>query len=152
LRNHFDLIVCDVGFNLEQDEEISSDITAPRRNQATLELLRHADQVVAVCSADVIGLARFIQSLEALKEAIQTTEVRWVVNRAKTSRGANASMVRQTLARFAGLTDVDVIDDDPKTVAAGVDLASPLCLVSPKSAVRVQMAAVAERCFALGGG
>lgn len=148
LRNHFDVIVCDLGFNLEQDEEIASDITAPRRNQATLELLRCADQIVAVSSCDVVGLARYIQSLEELKQSIETERVVWVANRAQSARGSHAAIVRQTLSRFAGLTDVDVIDDDPKALAVAIENAAPLCLVSPKSKVRTQVQAIAQRCFA----
>jgi MinD-like ATPase involved in chromosome partitioning or flagellar assembly len=142
------VIVCDLGFNLEQDEEIASDVTAPRRNQATLELLRSADQVVAVSSCDVVGLARYIQSLEDLKQSVDTERVVWVANRAQSARGSNAAMVRQTLSRFAGLTDVQIIDDDPKALAASLDLAAPLCLVSPKSKTRSQIQALAQRCFA----
>ena len=148
LRNHFDVIVCDLGFNLEQDEEIASDVTAPRRNQATLELLRCADQVVAVSSCDVIGLARYIQSLEELKQSIDTDRVVWVANRAQAARGSHAAIVRQTLSRFAGLTSVDVLDDDPKALAASIEHAAPLCVVSPKSKVRTQVQALAQRCFA----
>mgnify|MGYP001606441378 CR=1 FL=1 len=45
------LTVVDCGFGLEQDEELSYDTVAPRRNGATLATLADADHVVAVGSA-----------------------------------------------------------------------------------------------------
>lgn len=144
LREHFDLIVCDVGFNLEQDEEISSDVTSPRRNQATLEILGVADQVIAVTAADVIGVARFIQSLELLKTTVVAPEVTVVANRVRQSRSANASIVRHTLRRFAGLSDVSVINDDRSVFMNALDRAVPLCVAAPKSAVRAQFVELAR--------
>jgi MinD-like ATPase involved in chromosome partitioning or flagellar assembly len=139
LRAHFDVIICDVGFNLEQDEEISSDMTSPRRNQATLEILTSSDEVVAVASADVIGIARFIQSLESLRSCVGQARLVVVANRVRDSRAANASVVQHTLHRFAGLTEITVVNDDRQTFATAVDLAVPLCVSAPKSVVRGQI-------------
>jgi Mrp family chromosome partitioning ATPase len=47
--------VVDVGFCLEQDEELSFDTAAPRRNGATLATLDAADTVLAVGAADPVG-------------------------------------------------------------------------------------------------
>ena len=55
-RDWVDVLVLDTAAALEQDEELSSDLAAPRRNAATLEALRAADHVVAVAAADPIGL------------------------------------------------------------------------------------------------
>jgi Flp pilus assembly CpaE family ATPase len=139
LRTHFDVIICDVGFNLEQDEEISSDMTSPRRNQATLEILAASDVVVAVASADVIGIARFIQSLESLRSCVGQARLVVVANRVRDSRAASASVVKHTLHRVAGLTEITVVNDDRQTFAAAVDLAVPLCVSAPKSVVRGQI-------------
>ena len=144
LRPYFDVIVCDVGFNLEQDEEISSDLTAPRRNQATLQILSDSDAVVAVTSADVIGIARFIQTLESLKSSIRVSDISVVANRVRDSRAANASVVKHTLHRFAGIADVCVVAEDRQTFTQAVDLAVPLCVSAPKSAVRGQLAELAQ--------
>ena len=47
-RDWVEYVVVDTGFSLESDEEISSDLFAPRRNAATLAALRVADRIVAV--------------------------------------------------------------------------------------------------------
>ena len=93
------IVVVDTGFNLETDEEISSDMFAPRRNAATLAALRQADRVVAVGSADPIGLSRFLRAHVDLLEQVETAEISVVINRLRASSvGSNAQgQVRQTL-------------------------------------------------------
>ena len=49
-RRLADWTVVDCGFCLEQDEELSFDTAAPRRNGATLEVLARADTVLAVAT------------------------------------------------------------------------------------------------------
>src|SRR5690606_13640166 len=55
--------VVDCGFSLEQDEALSYDTRAPRRNAATLSALEVADQVVVVGTGDPIGLQRLVRGL-----------------------------------------------------------------------------------------
>jgi hypothetical protein len=54
------LTIVDCGFGLEQDEELSYDTVAPRRNGATVTTLLTADVVVGVATlrAWALGLAR----------------------------------------------------------------------------------------------
>ena len=144
LRSLFDVLVIDVGFNLEHDEEIVSDLVGPRRNQATLEILRQATTVVAVCSADVIGVARFIHALDGLRDSAPHADLRIVANRGRAERSANATAVKHTLSRFAGLDDVDVIPDEPATFHRALDVAAPLLVVSPKSPARSAIANLAR--------
>ncbi|MEN9751402.1 MAG: hypothetical protein RLZZ600_449 [Actinomycetota bacterium] len=144
LRERFDAIVVDVGFNLEQDEEIVSDLVGPRRNQATLEILRQCDTVLAVAGADVIGIARFIHCLDSLREVTNESDVVIVANKVRSERGSNASVVRHTLARFAGLEDVAVLNYEPTAFASCLETATPLCMVAPKSAVRNQIRELAQ--------
>ena len=54
-REWVDFTVVDTGFSLEHDEEISSDLFAPRRNAASITALREADRVIAVGAADPVG-------------------------------------------------------------------------------------------------
>ena len=56
------VIVVDCGFCIENDEELSYDTAAPRRNEATLTTLAEADTVLAVGSADPVGLQRFVRA------------------------------------------------------------------------------------------
>jgi MinD-like ATPase involved in chromosome partitioning or flagellar assembly len=144
LRSFFDVIVADVGFNLEQDEEIASDLTAPRRNQATIEVIRSSDEVVAVLAADVIGVARFIQARELLMEIFEGVPL-VVANRVRSHRSSSAPIVRHTLGRFAGIQDVHIVDEDATAFGASLDAAAPLCIAAPKSQVRKQFREIAER-------
>lgn len=105
-RDWFDVIVIDVGFNLETDEEISSDLFAPRRNAATLTALRDSDAIVAVCGAGSISLARFMRTIRELKDRCTETPVNVVVNKAANVR--HAKEAREVLGRFAGIEPVAV--------------------------------------------
>src|SRR5207253_8718402 len=58
--------VVDCGFCLEQDEELSYDTLAPRRNGATLAALDSADLVVVVGSAEPVGVRRLVHGLADL--------------------------------------------------------------------------------------
>jgi hypothetical protein len=62
--------VVDCGFGLEQDEELAYDTAAPRRNGATLTVLEQADTVLAVGTADPVGLQRLVRGLAELREAV----------------------------------------------------------------------------------
>ncbi len=84
-REWVDVLVLDTASALEQDEELSSDLAAPRRNAATLEALRAADHVVAVAAADPIGLARFLRMHAELLELTDARKVTVVVNKVRTS-------------------------------------------------------------------
>ena len=75
--------VVDCGFCLEQDEELSYDTAAPRRNGATLAVLEEADTVLAVGSADPVGLQRLIRGLSVLRE--MGVQPRVVINRLRST-------------------------------------------------------------------
>lgn len=66
----FDEIVVDVGFCLEEDEELSFDVPAPQRNAATLAGLRCAERILAVGGGDAVGLPRLMRGVQALAEAV----------------------------------------------------------------------------------
>ena len=61
-RSWADFTVVDVSSSLENDEEISSDLLAPRRNAATVTAVREADRIVAVGACDPVGLSRFVRT------------------------------------------------------------------------------------------
>jgi hypothetical protein len=133
----------DVGFNLESDEEIVSDLFAPRRNAATLAALRAADRVVAVGAADPVGLARFVRSYGDLVEAADQARVDIVITKVRASAvGLNPSgQIRATLLRFAGIEDVTLVPDD----AAGCDAALLSARALPDAAPRSAAVAALRR-------
>ncbi|MEO7123670.1 MAG: regulator, partial [Lacisediminihabitans sp.] len=113
-RQWVDYTVLDTGFSLESDEEISSDLFAPRRNAATIAALREADHVVAVGSADPVGLSRFLRAHVDLLETIETTRVTVAMNKIRASAiGLNPSaQVAQTLQRFGGIEAPVLVPND----------------------------------------
>jgi Flp pilus assembly CpaE family ATPase len=113
-RASWDVSVVDVAFCLEEDEEISSDLFAPRRNGATLACLAEADVVVGVAGCDSLSLSRYILAMPRLREVIGNTPVLTVVNRLRPSAAGLApeASVRETLQRFAGIGDALCVPDD----------------------------------------
>ncbi|WP_347107880.1 P-loop NTPase [Paenarthrobacter sp. S56] len=79
------VVVIDVGFCLESDEELSFDTLAPRRNGATLRCLELADEVIAVGAADAIGVPRLVRGLAELETAVPNATVRVVMNKVRSS-------------------------------------------------------------------
>ena len=64
------LTVVDCAFSLEDDEELSFDTAAPRRNGATLAVLEEADTVLCVSGADPVALQRSIRALGELRDVL----------------------------------------------------------------------------------
>ncbi len=62
--------VIDCGFCLEDDEELSYDTLAPRRNAATLTSLTGRRPVLAIGSADPVGISRLARELPRLAAAL----------------------------------------------------------------------------------
>lgn len=96
------LVIVDCGFGLENDEELSYDTVAPRRNAATLTVLAQADIVYAVGNSDPIGIPRLIRGLGELQQAVPAAAVRVVVNkvRRKAVGGAPEKSLAQAWERF----------------------------------------------------
>jgi MinD-like ATPase involved in chromosome partitioning or flagellar assembly len=138
-REWVDTTVVDVSNCLESDEEISSDLLAPRRNAATITAVREADVIVAVAAADTIGLARFLRSHVDLVELATTTEIHVVANKVRSSAiGMNPNaQVRQTLNRFGGIEDAVLVPHDPFAFDAALISARTLLDTAPRSAARV---------------
>ena len=63
-RGVADHVVVDTGFAVEDDEELSYDTAAPRRNAATLTALEAADHLVVVGAADPVGLQRLVRAVQ----------------------------------------------------------------------------------------
>jgi MinD-like ATPase involved in chromosome partitioning or flagellar assembly len=145
-RTWVDYVIVDTGFNLEADEEIASDMFAPRRNAATLAALRQADRVVAVGAADPIGLSRFLRAHVELLEQVETAEISVVINRLRASSvGSNAQhQVRQTLHRFGGLDDAVFVPLDVAGVDAAVLSAQTIHDAAPRSPVRSAIAELVD--------
>ncbi len=146
-RRWCDVVVVDVGFNLETDEELSSDLLSPRRNAATIAALRTADEVVAVGAADPVGITRLLRTHADLLETVTVDDVHVVVNRVRSSvLGVDpAGQVRQTLDRFGGIPDPLLIADDPAAADAALLGARTVVDAAPRSPLRQGVSALADR-------
>ncbi|MCY7326095.1 MAG: regulator [Microbacteriaceae bacterium] len=138
-RNWVDYTVVDTGASLENDEEISSDLFAPRRNAATIAALREADDVIAVGSADPVGLSRFLRAHVDLVETLLTDRVTVVMNRVRPGAiGPNpAAQVAQALLRFGGISAPVIVPNDQPALDAAVLTGRSLRDISMRSPARV---------------
>ena len=139
--------VIDCGFNLEQDELLSYDTRAPRRNAATLSALEAADVVLVVGSGDPVGIQRLVRGLGELTDlGLGGTRI-VLVNRVRASvAGAHpGEAVQQALARYAGVTDAHLVPDDRPSLDAALLEARTLREVAPGSPARRALATVAAQ-------
>ncbi len=145
-RQLADWVVVDVGFGLEQDEELSFDTRAPRRNGPTLAALEVADQVVVAGAGDPVGLQRLVRGLDALDEVNRAPRT-VVVTRVRASAvGSDPHRrVRDALARFAGLRDVHLVPDDRAALDGALLAGRVLREHAPRSLARQALRDLAER-------
>jgi MinD-like ATPase involved in chromosome partitioning or flagellar assembly len=138
-RSWVDFTVVDTGFSLEHDEEISSDLFAPRRNAASITALREADRVVAVGAADPVGLSRFLRAHVDLVETVAEGRVLVAMNKLRASAiGLNPiGQVTQTLSRFGGIESAAMIPFDSQALDAAILSGRTLADAAPKSQARV---------------
>jgi MinD-like ATPase involved in chromosome partitioning or flagellar assembly len=144
-RSLVDLVVVDCGPSLEADEELVFDTEAPRRNAATFTALELADVVVAVGSADPVGLVRIVSGLSDLADVVPGADVRVVATKVRDSlvgrRGKAA--VAEALHRHAGVDYVWCVPDDRDAYDAALRSGSTLAEVAPSSPARLALRAVA---------
>ncbi len=138
VRGWAGITVVDVAAGLEQDEELQSDIAAPRRNAATLEVLRRADVVVAVAAADPVGLARFLRGHAELLEHVTPDGILPIANKVRSGTvGLDpAGQVRATLERFGGVTPRHLVPWDPAAFDAALLGGRTLGEAAPRSPAR----------------
>jgi MinD-like ATPase involved in chromosome partitioning or flagellar assembly len=143
-RSLVQVVVVDCGFCLEDDEELSYDTVAPRRNEATLTSLAASDLVVAVGGADPVALQRFVRGLQELG-TVPSGEPVPVVNRVRSGAVGSRpeSRIADSLLRFAGLTSVRFVPDDPATLDAALLAGRSLVEHAPGSSVRAAVADLA---------
>ncbi len=138
-------VVVDCGSSLEADEELVFDTEAPRRNAATFVALESADVVVAVGSADPVGLVRLVTGLDDLAETVPGADRRVVANRLReslTGRRGEAA-VAQALHRHAGVDLVSCVPDDRPAYDAALRDGRTLAEAAPSSPARAALRGLA---------
>ncbi|MDQ1688482.1 MAG: hypothetical protein QOK42_1457 [Frankiaceae bacterium] len=138
--------VVDCGFSLEQDEELVYDVAAPRRNGATTAALEAADVVLAVGSADPVGLQRLVRGLGELRELVPGAEVRVVINRVRrgpTGPGQPEPEIAAALERYAGVVNPWFVPLDIAGLDAALAAGRALVEVAPESSARAALRGLA---------
>lgn len=137
--------VVDCGFCLEQDEELSYDTAAPRRNGVTLVTLARADVVLAVGAADPIGVQRLVRGLDQLQEVIPDAAPRTVLNRVRRSAiGADPHhQLGEALERYARVRDVTFLPEDREALDAALLQGRAVGEAAPTSPLAVALAGLA---------
>jgi MinD-like ATPase involved in chromosome partitioning or flagellar assembly len=138
-------VVVDCGFAIEDDEELSYDTLAPRRNAATLSAIEAADHLVIVGAADPVGLQRLVRAVQDSGH-VASGPRHIVVNRVRASAvGAHPERrISEALERFAGLDDCAFLPDDPQVLDAAMLAGQTLREYAPQSPLRVALAGLAE--------
>lgn len=133
-RTWVDETVVDVSAEFEEDDD-PLDPGAPARHAATAAVLMEADAVVAVLSADPLGVSRFVRGYAELKHLVSGTPITVVANRVRPGPlGIDArGQVRRTLDRFAGIEDVSFLPEDQRAADAAALHARAIADVSPRS-------------------
>lgn len=137
-RQWVDYTVLDTSSSLENDEEITSDLFAPRRNAAAVTAVRAADHVIAVGSADPVGLSRFLRAHVDLLETVTTRSVSVVMNKIRVSAsGMNPhGQITQTLSRFGGIEHPILVPHDLSGFDGAVLSGKTLVDAAPRSPAR----------------
>ncbi|MBH0008793.1 regulator [Salinibacterium sp. SWN1162] len=137
-RQWVDYTVLDTSSSLENDEEITSDLFAPRRNAAAVTAVRAADHVIAVGAADPVGLARFLRAHVDLLETVSTRSVSVVMNKIRVSAsGMNPhGQITQTLSRFGGIEHPILVPHDLQGFDGAVLSGKTLVDAVPRSSAR----------------
>lgn len=144
-RGLAEVTVVDCGFCLELDEELAYDTAAPRRNGATLATLRQADLVLAVGSADPVGLQRLVRGLTQLREVLPGVLPRVVLNRVRRSViGADPHrQLREALERYAGVRDPVFLPEDGESLDRALLRGALLPEAAPRSELARALAELA---------
>lgn len=120
-RTIADVVVVDVGFALEDDEELSYDTSAPRLNGVTLTALAGCDVLVAVGAGDPVGLQRLVRGVQEIAARPAPAPL-VVVNKVRdTAVGSRPERtISEALARFSGLEDLQFLPWDPQAADLAV--------------------------------
>ena len=137
-RGVADHVVVDTGFAVEDDEELSYDTAAPRRNAATLTALEVADHLVVVGAADPVGLQRLVRAVQDVavipspRPTVVVTKVRASVAGRRPERA-----IGDVLRRFAGMDAVRFLPWSPDECDAALLAGRSLVELAPRADLTV---------------
>ncbi len=137
--------VVDCAFSLEDDEELSFDTAAPRRNGATLAILETADTVLCVSGADPVSLQRSIRALGELRDVLPDVDPVLVVNQVRRGPvpGDPRREIAEALERFAGREVRFFLPADRRATDAALAAGRTLAEVAAASPLRAELRTLA---------
>jgi MinD-like ATPase involved in chromosome partitioning or flagellar assembly len=143
-RGLVDHVVVDAGFAVEEDEELSYDTLAPRRNAATLAALEAADRLVVVGAADPVGLQRLVRAVQDVA-VLPSPPPLVVVNRTRASAAGPhpERSIREVLQRFAGLEEVRFLPWAPQECDEALLAGRALTETCPRAPLTLALGALA---------
>jgi MinD-like ATPase involved in chromosome partitioning or flagellar assembly len=138
-------VVVDCGFSLEDDEELSYDTLAPRRNAATLSAIEAADHLLVVGSADPVGLQRLVRAVQDSVD-LHVGARRVVVNRVRAAAVGShpRRRITEALSRFAGLEDLAFLPDAQEVLDSAMLAGQTLREHAPECELRTALADLAQ--------
>lgn len=149
-RASFRFTVCDIGFCLEQESSPYPGL-GEGRNRAARAAVRAADQIVAVCSGDPLGLKSFLWAWSELRELADNDNILIVANKVQPSE---ARAVGDMLRKHVGQRPVAYIPDSRRDLSralkAGASLGELKIGADFTSSVRALAAALGGRVQAAG--
>ncbi|MGY1824852.1 AAA family ATPase [Blastococcus sp. SYSU DS0541] len=146
-RHLAQLTVVDCAFGVEDDEELSFDTAAPRRNGATLAVLEQADTVLCVSGADPVALQRCVRALDQLHDVLPDVEPELVVNQLRRGPvpGDPRQEVGDALARFTGRRPRFFLPADRRATDAALAAGRTLAEAAAGSPLRAELRALAAQ-------
>lgn len=144
-RGLVDHVVVDCGFSIEDDEELSYDTAAPRRNATTLTALESSDTLVVVGGADPIGLQRLVRAVQDVG-VVPSPEPVIVVNKVRESATGSKpeKAISDVLGRFAGLEAPVFVPWAPQECDAALLAGRSLVESAPAAPVTRAVARIAD--------
>ncbi|MGL3149889.1 AAA family ATPase [Microbacterium sp. A82] len=146
-RDWVDDTIVDISASFDADEEISDDLSGPKRHAATTTVLCEADRVIAVTAGDPLSISRFLRDYAEVRGLIgATTQISVVVNQVRPGPiGIDArGQIRRALERFSAITDVTFLPFDQRAADAALLHARPMADVTPRSALVSAIRRLAE--------
>ena len=134
----FEFVVVDVASNIETgvvDGRLLSE-----RNSTTIGALSCANKIVAITTADAIGLNRFVWAMHALRELKLDEHVLTVVNRFSQSSRKHSAEVAATLRQFAEVEVSAFIEEDPTLFSRALADGVPASMVGRNSGAKQAIA------------
>jgi Flp pilus assembly CpaE family ATPase len=138
--------VLDLGFCLEEDEELLYDQVRFRRNAVSRLALERADLVVAVLRADPVGIHDFIRAYQQLRDLrVEGDRIHVVVNQLRPGlMGAGTTdQIRAALERYVGPHRVWFIGYDRGGMDAALMAGQAVGEARPGSAIHRELATLA---------